>query len=145
MAQSIILVPLDGSELSESSLPYALELAAKAKAKVHLLAVFEGIDFELRSLQTAETVEQVRAECLGFYTSYLEKVRARLKGIDAEIEVVEGHPADAILAAAKRLKPAMAVMSTHGRSGLTRAVMGSVADKIVRANQLPLVLIRPSE
>ena len=99
---------------------------------------------ELKALQPAENVANIREECIGFYREYLEGAKAKVR-VPCEIEVGEGHPAEVILAAAERLQPAMIALSTHGRSGLSRAVIGSVADKVVRANTFPTLLVRRDE
>lgn len=143
--QPVILVPLDGSDVSERVLPYAAEFAARAGARLHLLSVFEGIEFELRALQAAETIDRVREECLGFYRDYLASAQAKVQGVEVETEVAEGHPAEVVDSVADRLKPFIVAMSTHGRSGLGRALMGSVADKITRSAKYPTLLVRPEK
>lgn len=140
--QPIVLVPLDGSDVSERVLPYAAEFAARAGGRLHLLSVFEGIEFELRALQSAETIDRVRAECLGFYEEYLAAAKAKVQGVEVETQVAEGHPVDVIADVADELKPYIVAMSTHGRSGLGRALMGSVADKVTRSAKYPTLLVR---
>ena len=82
--QPVILVPLDGSDVSERVLPFAAEFAARAGARLHLLSVFEGIEFELRALQAADTIDRVREECLGFYREYLTSAKAKVQGVEVE-------------------------------------------------------------
>jgi nucleotide-binding universal stress UspA family protein len=76
---------------------------------------------------------------------YLEKIAFRLKqdGCRTRFHVLEGDPADAIMGFAEREKVDVIVMSTHGRSGLSRLLMGSVAEKVTRETSHPVMLIKP--
>ena len=68
--------------------------------------------------------------------------RARRNGIRAQTLFVEGLPADEILRAARRARADLVVMGTHGRSGVSRLFMGSVAERVVRESRLPVLTVR---
>jgi universal stress protein A len=69
--------------------------------------------------------------------------RDRLAGVECEILIDRGNPADVILAMEKTVAPDLVVMATHGRRGFTRLVMGSVAEKVVRESITPVLTVRP--
>jgi len=120
-----ILVPLDGSELAEVVLPYVEYLAGRTGAGVRLF--------------TAVASEAERQEA----TSYLTAKRDRLReaAVEATLSVTPDGEAEAILAAADAWQADLIAMSTHGRSGVMRWVFGSVADKIIHAQEVPPLLV----
>jgi nucleotide-binding universal stress UspA family protein len=77
--------------------------------------------------------------------TYLTRVQARLseKGIDVATRIVSGDPAARIVDLARQEKADLIAMSTHGRSGIARWVLGSVADKILHESKIPMWLVRP--
>ncbi len=131
-----MIVPLDGSKLAEIALPYAEELGARTGINITLLSVLEFADNE--------------------YIAYLQKImditRHHAKKYSVipgskEVEVYAtthvGYPAEAIVDFACKWDHKLIVMATHGRSGIGRWAVGSVADKVVRATiNLPVMLIR---
>ncbi len=144
--QQRLLVPLDESEQAEAVLPYAEGLARALGATLHLLAVVEpepprifGLDTEIRT--------QLELELCQGMTGYLAAIaeESRAQGIAADTETVVGHPAEEILAAADRTAASMIIMATHGRGGLQRLFLGSVADKVMRTSSHPTLLVSPDE
>lgn len=143
-----ILVPLDGSKLAEVALPHAIAQAKQSGGTLLLLRALPP----MTAAAVAEAAayldwERIRADVAAEARRYLEGVRARLaaENLNAQIEIVDGEPADAIIDAAERHGVDLIVMATHGRSGLGRWVLGSVADRVVRAAKAPVLLIRPRE
>lgn len=136
-----ILVPLDGSALAESAIPKAVELAkASPTASLLLLRAAEAPVFA--SDQIEAQVETVRAA-----EEYVGGVAARLKEAgfdDVTTSVWYGPAAPAIVEAAEIAKVDLIVMSTHGRSGLGRLLLGSVAESVLRGTRTPILLLRPS-
>lgn len=139
-----VLVPLDGSELSESVLGCASDLAAAAGARMTLVhvvsssAVLGTRTFPLLPDDIRPAVEKARA--------YLERVAEGLRAKGRQVEIhVEEHdaPGRAIAAIADKLDADLIAMATHGYGGLKRALLGSVADKILRSSPLPLLVCRP--
>jgi nucleotide-binding universal stress UspA family protein len=139
-----ILVPLDGSKLSERALEQAEIFAKALQAEVILIRVIAnpladtpevGPAFEKKV--AGETIDQAR--------SYLEGVVSGLKGkgIKGRASVQEGLPYSAILGLAHKEDVDFIVMSTHGRTGLSKAVLGSVAEKVLYATKRPVLLVKP--
>jgi nucleotide-binding universal stress UspA family protein len=135
-----ILVPLDGSRLAEGALRTAVSLAKGSPgAVITLLRAAEAST--LPGADPAEAQVRVVREAEG----YLESVAAGLKreGIGpVKTSVWYGPPAEAILESAEVTQPDLIVMSTHGRSGLGRLILGSVAESVVRGTRTPIMLLR---
>lgn len=132
-----ILVPLDGSPHSEKALAPALELARLCQARVTLLRAFQ-----VPGLARHERPEYDRATEQRIVSDYLGEVAHELN-VEVGTEVVEGHAAVAILEAVERLGADLVVMCTHGRTGLGRWVIGSVAEKVMRHAVCKVMLVRP--
>lgn len=143
-----ILVPLDGSALAESALSPALDLIAGTDAEVWLVQAVEIPELWGEEFISAETMaslpsleeQEIQAR------AYLEKVAGALQaqGHRAHIHVESGHPANVIASVAAAQTIDTIVMSTHGRSGLSRWVFGSVAEKVMRLVDCPVLLVRAS-
>ena len=142
-----ILVPLDGSALAESALSAALTIANAFHSEVTLLHVVLP-PFTLAKLSTpdfAELLVIIREEMRREAEAYLQSKQAALQ---TESEQIHCHialgdsAASAILDAADVLGVDAIVMSTHGRSGIRRWVLGSVADKVLQQATIPIVLMR---
>jgi hypothetical protein len=78
-----------------------------------------------------------------YLTNTAERLRA--EGLNVRTELVHGHPAEMVLLTADRLHADLIVMATHGRSGVQRLWLGSVAQKLVQGSKLPVLLMRPVE
>lgn len=136
-----ILVPVDLGEQTESVLDYAVALAAKLDAKVHLLHVLG------RPLLGAETgivvTETVSDEIITRCQGELDRLTlARASEVPfAQIPLRFGDPRTEIQAAAAEINAELIVMGTHGRRGVSRLVLGSVAESIVRTARCPVLLI----
>lgn len=127
-----VLIPLDGSELSESVLePLERVLHETEDAEATLLFVDDP--------DAPDPPEGVSIE------DSLPRVSARLRelGLGCQIERASGDPATEILGAVERLSPDLIAMGTHGRSGLQRLVRGSVAERVLRRAKVPLLLVNP--
>ena len=141
-----ILVPLDGSALSEAVLDHVAAVATSCQVpEVVLLRVTRPLDeniwepIDTKVAPNLEKTYRIKA------TAYLEKIAVglRAKGIDVKVEVLTGNPAEEIIKYSQRMGIDLIVMSTHGRSGFSRWVFGSVADKVIRHTEVP-VLIKPA-
>ena len=133
-----ILVPLDGSDCAENVLPMVEKLATELKASIALLRValahtFPGVD------PTEAEVKVVREA-----EDYLKKIEDRLKakGFKVDSHVRYGNDAEEILDHAAQKDIDMIAMTTHGRSGVKRFLIGSVAEKILRHSPKPIFLVR---
>lgn len=144
-----ILVPLDGSELSESVLPHVAALAQCTGAEVILLRVVSVPAYEpvfgeaLHSPIAPRDQVDPRSHAEG----YLQRVSYDYfpRGVNVKCEVTGGPVADSILDYAEGAQADLIAMSTHGRSGLARLVIGSVAEQIVQRSHLPVLLIHPEQ
>jgi nucleotide-binding universal stress UspA family protein len=142
-----ILVPLDGSELSEGILEPALSLGSLAGARYTLLRIVLPVPFaagpQMVGVAFAEGgAEQSRLAA----AAYLEDAAARLRARGAQVEietVFHTVPALAILDYAGTHAVDMIAMATHGRGGWSRVALGSVADKVMRGTMMPVMLVRP--
>lgn len=134
-----VLIPLDGSPLAERILSPALELARLTEARCTLLRVVPPRSSS--GGRGCELPEAARAE------EYLEGVAARPRGQGLRVRtriLVARHPAEAILEEAAALTGGLIALATHGRGGLSRLLLGSVASKLVRAAASPLLVYRPA-
>ncbi|MBI1802162.1 MAG: universal stress protein [Chloroflexi bacterium] len=129
-----ILVPLDGSPTAEAVLEPVLSLARQLQAEVTLLAIESG-----QAALPATYERQVYEE-----RAYLkvQVLAFEEQGLTAHYVVRTGDPAAEIVDYATVNKMDMIAMSTHGRTGLTRALMGSVAETVVRQSSVPVLLVR---
>jgi len=135
-----ILVPLDGSSFAEAALPKAVELVGRNhEATLILLRVVEVMTLPGVNRIDAQGAVVREAE------EYLESVAARLRedGVTGvKTSVWYGAAAPSILEAVRRANPDLIMMSTHGRSGFGRALLGSVAESVLRGTWTPIFLIR---
>ena len=141
MAFKKILVPLDGSILAEHAIGTAVELAAGG-ATVMLVRAAEAHGLP-RGDPTDMQVEVVREA-----EAYLARVAARLERDgtkNVQTSVWYGPPVSAIVEAAQLRGADLIVMSTHGRSGLGRLILGSVAEAVLRSTTTPILLVRAPE
>ncbi|RME09516.1 MAG: universal stress protein [Ardenticatenia bacterium] len=144
-----ILVPLDSSELAEQALPLALSLAQKSGRPMVLLYVTPMPVVEFIPLPTGETLALDEQLALLNETgrTYLEGVAQRLKlfGVEVETLVLEGSAGEVIAQVADERHVFATVMATHGRTGLARWALGSVADRVIRLTRHPVLLVRPRD
>jgi nucleotide-binding universal stress UspA family protein len=134
-----VLVPLDGSGFAESALPVAIAIARKNDGELHLVTVLEAPTLALAELARSE---RARAE------EYLDSLTARLRevwSVPIRASVRAGFVVGELAAVATDWEADLIVMSTHGRSGLSRLWMGSIAERCVRTAICPTLLVRPSE
>jgi nucleotide-binding universal stress UspA family protein len=135
-----ILVPLDGSIFAEAALAPAVDLAREAGAKLLLLRAAEAHTLPLADPIKAEVDVVHEAQ------EYLAAARARVTAAgvrNVEVSAWYGPPVEAIVEAARCRHADLIVMSSHGRSGVARLVLGSVAERVLRATAVPILLIRP--
>ena len=144
-----ILIPLDGSELAECSLQHAKAIAQGCNvADVIVLRVIEPLSTQTisalaeagdDSIRKAE--EQNRQDAEGYVLKVMNNLRTQ--GIASQAVTVEGRVADELLSYTEKNNVDLIVMSTHGRSGLSRFFFGSVAEKVSRHSRVPVLLISP--
>jgi len=139
-----ILLPLDGSALAERAIDQAEDLGKMSGAEILLLRV---VPAPLGKAPESGQAEESKAfaESVNRSTAYLEKIATRLEAMDVKSRILVpcGEPYAEILAAAHKEDVDCIVMSTHGRSGLSRLVMGSVAESVLHATRRPVMLVKP--
>jgi nucleotide-binding universal stress UspA family protein len=141
-----ILVPLDGSKTAEAVLPHAKALAYCDGAEIILLNIaanpameFAFTDPSIAAAAVSEEEEESK--------KYMARVEKELKAAGFKVSAMlrEGGAADGILKAAEAVGADVIAMSTHGRSGAARWLLGSVADRVVRHSRFPVMLIRAND
>ena len=142
-----ILVPTDFSEYSDKALAQAVDIARKYNSKIYLLHVIDQgvqqcvVDYCLAD----EVVKQIEKE--GFNTAQ-EKLKKELtklsgmKGLDVEYDVKQGVPYDVILKEQREKGIDLIVIASHGKTGLMKYFMGSVAERVLRDAKSPVLLVR---
>jgi len=138
-----ILVPLDGSPLSETAIPYAKALAAETGCELSLLSVWEVLPEELETVGEAHA-HVLRDQGMRYFRTYLTNIAAALEGCFPSCEVRAGHPAFEIMLAAAELDADFVVMASHGRRGASERRRGSVADKVLRGSSVPVLVVGPA-
>jgi len=139
-----ILVPLDGSALAERAIRHAREIARGTRSEILLM---QSVSFPLPVVPEAVLMPDAEwlAEARQEASRYLEWVAAPLRDDGMRVRtLLDGRPpADAILHIATREGVDLIVMSTHGRGGLSRMLMGSVAESVFRATSRTVMLVKP--
>jgi nucleotide-binding universal stress UspA family protein len=139
MLPKVILVPVDFSANAEQALDYACELAAKLGATVHMVHAIVTLPSALQVALTEDIVQNL----VNAHIEALEKLAATRQGASFGKATVEvGDPRDTIVAAVKKTDADLIVMGTHGRRGLSRVVMGSVAEDVIRHAPCPVLTVR---
>ncbi len=143
---SKVLVPLDGSDVAECVLPHVEALATTNNpvTVTFLYAVqpLEAIMLEVIMAKPAFK-DRIESEARAAAKDYLEKLVSKLKYREsAEAKVVMGRAADAIVDYTKKNKLDLIVMATHGRTGLVHAIMGSVAENVVRHSHCCVYVVK---
>lgn len=140
-----ILIPLDGSKTAEEVLPYARFMADALKLPVELLAIVDvAVMASHLSSEAARPVEAIIAENERRGRSYLEKIAALFSGVSVSIRIGRGKPAETIIETAAADAGTLITMATHGRTGIKRWLLGSVAEKVLRGTTNGLLLVRAS-
>ncbi|MFN2243767.1 MAG: universal stress protein [Anaerolineae bacterium] len=143
-----ILVPLDGSSLAEQALPSAVAWAQRLPADLVLFRAI-WIPADIAEMLDESTVKlnaivvQLEAEAKDYLAALVEQIGE--VGLEACAAVRQGPAADAILDYAEQTGVDQIVMATHGYSGIKRWTHGSVAERVLQAAQVPLLLVRASE
>lgn len=139
-----ILVPLDGSKLAERVLPYVHEIAGAIGCDVELLRVFNPAPVELAGPAHGRYLQQFEASLHDESLDYLNSFGPSMAGLSTCVscEAVLGHPASCIVAKADQTAGTLIAMSTHGRSGVSRWLLGSVTDKVLQATASPMLVVR---
>jgi nucleotide-binding universal stress UspA family protein len=135
-----ILCPVDFDENSLHAVEQASALARGGTGRLCLLHVIQINPLATEGFALGELYDSQEK----YAREKLDQITLdRLAGVECEILIERGNPADVILAMEKTVAPDLVVMATHGRRGFTRLVMGSVAEKVVRESITPVLTVRP--
>ncbi|MBZ0276472.1 MAG: universal stress protein [Anaerolineae bacterium] len=140
-----VIVPLDGSELAEEAITHAKNIVAP-QGKITLLSAVDIPEVPIYGYYPPAAIpdyESAEENLLPRAQSYLDELGKHVKedGFTVGTEAHVGEPAQVIIEAAERLKVDAIVMSTHGRSGLSRWLFGSVTSKVLSAKPCPVYVI----
>ena len=149
-----ILVPLDGSELSERALPIAQDLAQSFDGTIHLIHVISreneysaarGIESVMVAELEIDTVRRLNEDRLNRGRKYVDQVGSQLSGAGAKVEsyyaIKEGDAAQNIVDHVKVNHINLVVMTTHGHGGIRRLLVGSVTDRVIRSCEVPVLVV----
>ena len=142
-----ILVPLDGSDLAECVLPHVASIAqgCGVKSVVFVRTVetsfkVTGAEGSLTEEQEQTILSQMRSEAEEYLKQIVE--RTSLPGVEVQTELLSGNAAEVIASYATDIEADLIIIATHGRSGISRWVWGSVADRILRSACVPVLMVR---
>jgi len=138
-----VLVPTDGSEGAMAAVGPALDVASTYGARVHALSVVDtvGMGFDVRSATMIDALEEAAQAAVDAVADRAK--RASVSSVDTAI--VQGTPADAIRSYVDDHDVDLVVMGTHGRTGLRRYLLGSVAERTIRTSSVPVMTVRQSD
>ena len=145
-----IMVPLDGSQLAECVLPHVEALIQGCQVQTIIFvrvvepAPSRSAATNLDYKQVLEYMKKIEEERKSSAAEYLQGVITRLKrnGVQLQKEVLYGHIADCLVDFAEARDVDLILIATHGRSGVSRWVRGSVAERILRASSTPVLMVR---
>ncbi|MFO7893622.1 MAG: universal stress protein [Longimicrobiales bacterium] len=157
-----IVIPLDGSAFSRTAIPYAHALASNSDAELELVSAVDTAAALLGAGYPGDLAAGATTSGAGVPAVAIELVEASREGREEELEatarkvgtatggtvdwtVIDGEPSETVAARVEESEADLVVMSTHGRGGLDRAWLGSVADRLIRRLTVPLLLVRPEE
>jgi universal stress protein A len=144
MPRRALLAPTDMSDASLAAVIYAADLARRTGAMLVVLHIVSRreIEEEVADGKYVDTqLDEIRGRLRWWYSTFVPQ--AVTQGVRVEMIAGVGHPEHEILAKAQSIRPEMIVMATHGRTGLRRVVLGSVAEAVLRHAPCPVLTIPP--
>ena len=141
-----LLIPLDGSRTAEKALPYARYLAQDKNVAIKLLAVVDVANMATHmTADRALHLDTMVEDAVRTSEKYLEAIAGTLPSAKIKTVVETGRPEEVIIEKAAAEEDTLITMATHGRSGMNRWLLGSVAEKVLRGASDPVLLIRARE
>ncbi len=136
-----ILIATDGSEYTKNAVDYGIDLAKNTGAKLFTIYVIDTAAFASIPMDAAwesmyELLKQEGDVAIKYVTD-----KAKAEGLEAEGNLIEGHPADEIIKYSEKNSISVIIMGTLGKSGLDRFLLGSVAEKVVRNSKIPVLVV----
>ena len=141
-----ILCPTDFSDASQHALQYAMDFAVKLGASVEVLHVYQLPIYAFPDGAVIPRAE-LTTEILNAAQEHVERIVEKLKGSGVEVssKLVEGVPHSEIEREAAAVGADLVVMGTHGRTGLSHMLLGSVAERVLRTSKVPVLTVRHPE
>src|SRR5918995_4410111 len=141
-----ILIPLDGSKIAETVLPYARTMAGKLRIPVELLTVVDTAAVTARSSAgEARQVDAITKDGVQSSLEYLSEVAKTFPGCNVKCMVETGRADEVIIKKGEADPRSLITMTTHGRSGINLWLLGNVAEKVFRGTSNALLLIKATE
>lgn len=140
-----IMLTVDGSPLAEEAVPYAVEMANQFGATLHLVRVIPPFTILMPTALDYDLSEDYRRQASQEAHQYLNDLSSRLReklATPPRTQVIEGVVVDSLMDYARFYNIDLIVMATHGRSGISRWVFGSIAERVLHAAIPPVLLIR---
>jgi nucleotide-binding universal stress UspA family protein len=149
MSYKHVIVPLDGSKLAECVLPHLKEFAAASGIdEVELVRVAPPIELHYKAALPFDSKDETKMNQAEVKEAeeYLKKTRAAIEawGLKVTTKVLVGPVAESLIDYMKKTNPDLLLLTTHGRSGASRWIWGSVAEKLLRSSTMPVFLVRPA-
>jgi nucleotide-binding universal stress UspA family protein len=141
-----VILPTDLSENADAAAPYAVDLAQRSDGTIHLVHVMEdAVFYESAASRDALPADWMTANRRDHEARLKEKAQALAKKSKVKVVdvIIQGHPATELVKYAKKEKADCVVIATHGRTGLDLFLYGSVAERVVRTCECPVMSIRP--
>ncbi len=142
-----ILLPTDCSELSNQAFPYAISMAEKFEAQLHILHVVELFNYDPYDgsieMSNVAGIEMVREKASKILADYTEK--AKKENVDVKEVILKGTAYNEIVEYARNEDIDLIIMATHGRSGIMHMLLGSTTEKVVRHSPCPITTIKPEK
>lgn len=144
-----IVCPTDFSPTSSAAVDYAGTMADSFGAELILLHAIPQMDYPLRSFGMSSSLghikEEIEKRAEESLDERVQQLKKSLPDINVRLVIEHGEPHDATLECAKNEKADMIVMGTHGHTGITHALLGSSAEKVVRLSSCPVLTVRTPE
>jgi len=140
-----LVVPLDGSKLAECVLPHVETLAKGCHVEnIIFLRMVEPFTRVVGEVFSQEQIKRINSEMISEAEGYLQTLLKGLRynGVKTKSEVIVGRPAEGIAEYATKANADLIIIATHGHSGLSRWVWGSVADRTLRSSCVPVLMVR---
>jgi nucleotide-binding universal stress UspA family protein len=144
-----IMVPLDGSELAECVFSHVIEIAECNKSKITLVRVVTPLALatsEYAGMLSTTEFQKIEDADVAAAKKYMAEKQAyfKVKGFDVQAEVFFGNIVDSLTDFVEANGVDLIIIATHGRSGVSRWVWGSIADRILRSAKVPVLMVRPT-
>lgn len=145
-----VIVPLDGSDLAECVLPHLEAVASNCQiTTLELVRAVEPIEMHYRAAVPIDAAQekQINQSAIKEAEDYLQNVKSRLDSsrMNVTTKVLSGRVADVLADYLKRSDADLLIMATHGRSGPSRWIWGSIADRLLHISDIPVFLVRPTD